>query len=455
MKFIRRFAAPHWSHTPLARLINPMQRFINQEASSGMLLLVMALFALGLANSPLATGYTALLDTKAGIVIGPLELKLSVAHWINDGLMALFFFLVGLEIKREALVGELSSLRAAALPIIAAAGGVIVPAMIYVLLNMGADSVHGWGIPMATDIAFALGCLTLLGDRAPLGLKIFLTAVAIVDDLIAVLVIALFYSSGLNIGALGVGVAALVALALVNIVGIRSLLLYAGLGVIVWLAFLQSGVHATIAGVLIALTIPARNRIDAPTFLRRARYILQQFEDSRRESPPMQAGEEVQQSAVIELEDLCEAVQSPLRKLEYRLHGWVALLIMPVFALANAGVALPTGGLPGETLPIVLGITLGLTLGKPIGLCGAAWLAVRIGIASLPRGVTWQHMFGVGVLAGIGFTMSLFIATLGFVDAQTLNIAKLAILLGSLIAGVSGLLLLLRVSVHERSARSR
>jgi NhaA family Na+:H+ antiporter len=228
---------------------------------------------------------------------------------------------------------------------------------------------------------------------------------------------------------------------LANLAGIRSTLIYAGLGVLVWLAFVRSGVHATIAGVLVAFTIPARNRIDAPTFLQRARHLLQQFERSRVEPSPMLT-DEVQQSVVLELEDLCEGVQAPLQKLEHALHRWVAVLIMPIFALANAGVALSADGLRGETLPVVLGIVLGLTLGKPIGLLGTAWLAVRLGIARLPQGVTWRHMLGAGVLAGIGFTMSLFIATLGFVQPDVLTSAKLAILLGSLVSGTAGLLLL-------------
>jgi NhaA family Na+:H+ antiporter len=295
---------------------------------------------------------------------------------------------------------------------------------------------------MATDIAFALGCLVLLGDRVPFGLKIFLTAVAIVDDLIAVLVIALFYSGGINLAALGIGLGLLALLVLVNLAGVRSTLVYAGLGLLVWLAFLESGVHATIAGVLIALTIPARNRIDAPTFLGQARAILAQFE--RGADTPGMLTDELQNSAVLELEQVCEHVQAPLQKLEHALQPWVALLIMPVFALANAGVSLSAGIFDTATLPAVLGIGLGLVLGKPLGLLGAVWLGTRAKLADLPVGVSWSQMLGVSVLAGIGFTMSLFIATLAFTEPATLAAAKVAILGASLVAGTVGVVLLLR-----------
>jgi NhaA family Na+:H+ antiporter len=440
--------ASHWSATPIARILGPMQQFINREASSGIILLTMAIIALIVANSPVVGSYQALLDTHLGVALGPFVLEETLLHWVNDGLMAIFFFVVGLEIKREVVVGELADPRAAALPIVAALGGVLVPAAIYIALNVGQPGLRGWGVPMATDIAFALGCLALLGDRVPFALKVFLTAVAIVDDLIAVLVIAIFYSGGLNIVALGIGIGVLAVLMLANILGMRHVLLYCGLGIVVWLAFLQSGVHATIAGVLIALTVPARNRIDAPTFLERARDLLTLFERSAQEPSPMLT-DQVQQESVIALEELCEQVQAPLQKLEHTLQGWVALVIMPIFALANAGVALSAQSLSGESLPVVLGIVLGLVLGKPIGLLGAAWLAVRAGLADLPQGVTWQQMAGVGVLAGIGFTMSLFIAALAFAQPEVLATAKLGILIASLIAGSAGLLLLRQVTPAE------
>ncbi len=426
-----------------------MQEFIHQSQSGGIVLLIITVLALIIANSPLGEGYLALLDAHIGLSVGPYLLEESVLHWINDGLMVLFFFLVGLEIKREILIGELSNARAAALPILAAIGGVIVPAVIYVAFNWGGSGLQGWGVPMATDIAFALGCLALLGNRVPFGLKIFLTAVAIVDDLIAVLVIAIFYSGGLDFTMLGIGFGVLLLLMFVNLFGIRTPLVYIVLGVIVWLAFLNSGIHATIAGVLVALTIPARTRIDAPTFLARARQILSQFESSLT-GEKSKSSTEFQQSAVLELEDFSEQVQAPLQKMEHRLHSWISFFIMPVFAFANAGVVISADSLGGESLPVLVGIILGLTLGKPIGIFGLSWLAVRVGIAELPRGVTWRHMLSTGVLAGIGFTMSLFIASLAFSDPMHLATAKLAILIASALAGSVGLLLLSRVPEVKR-----
>ncbi len=438
-----RIYAAHWSATPLVRILRPMQEFIHQAQSGGIVLLIMTIIALAIANSPLSEGYMALLDTHIGINVGPFVLDESVLHWINDGLMAVFFFLVGLEIKREILVGELASPRAAALPIVAAIGGVAVPALIYILFNAGGSGARGWGVPMATDIAFALGVLALLGSRVPFGLKVFLTAVAIVDDLIAVLVIAIFYSGGLNYNALGLGFGILLLLMLVNLFGFRNPIIYAALGVIVWLAFLNSGVHATIAGVLIALTIPARSRIDAPTFMVRVREILDRLEGSERKEPSKETAQ-FQESAVLTLEDLCEQVQAPLQKMEHGLHSWSAFMIMPIFAFANAGVAISADSLAGASMPVMLGIVLGLVIGKPVGIVGASWLVTRAGIADLPQGVTWHHMMGAGILAGIGFTMSLFIASLAFIDPETLATAKLAILIASLIAGVMGVTLLSR-----------
>lgn len=433
--------AAHWSATPVALVLGPMQRFIRQEQTGGILLLAATVVALVLANSPLAGAYHAVLETEAGVAVGPYELRETVEHWVNDGLMAIFFFLVGLEIKREFLVGELASPRAAALPIIAAFGGAIVPALIYLAINGGGP---GWGVPMATDIAFALGCLALLGDRVPFGLKVFLTAVAIVDDLIAIVVIALFYSGSLNVGALQVGFLVLAVLLLLNVLGFRQMTLYVVLGAVVWLAFLKSGVHATIAGVLVALTVPARFRIDAPTFLARARGLLQQFEQPG-DQPSRMLTDAAQHSAVTELEDTCEQVLSPLQRMEHNLHPWVSLLIMPVFALANAGVSL-AGGVDAGGLPVVIGIVLGLTLGKPVGILLATFVALRLGLAELPRSAGWAHILGAGILAGIGFTMSLFIAALAFSDDAMLVSAKIGILIASLLAGAGGVLFLSRLA---------
>jgi NhaA family Na+:H+ antiporter len=441
---IKLYPALHWSTTPIARVLRPIQEFMERSTSGGIVLIIATIAALLLANSPLAEEYNELLHTEIGIEIGTFALEESLLHWINDGLMAIFFFLVGLEIKREVIAGELSSLRAALLPVVAAVGGAMVPALMYTALNFNNAGTAGWGIPMATDIAFALGALALLGSRIPFGLKVFLTAVAIVDDLLAVLVIAFFYSGGLNFTALTFGFVFLGVLVLGNLFGIRNTLFYVIFGLLVWFDFLRSGVHATIAGVLVAWTIPARNRIAVPDFLNCSRSILNRFERSTQE-PSSMLTNEVQQSAIIALEEVCEDVQAPLQKLEHALHPWAAFLIIPIFAFANAGVALSLDSLAGGTSTVALGIVAGLVLGKPLGVLGASWLTVRMGLATLPPGVHWQHMIGLGLLAGIGFTMSLFIASLAFRGSELLEVAKLGILSASLIAGIIGSVLLLRV----------
>lgn len=439
-------SASHWSVTPVARILGPMQEFVHRSASSGVVLMVAAVLALLIANTPLHEWYDTLLHSTIAITVGSFTLQETVAHWINDGLMAIFFFLVGLEIKRELRVGELSNLRAAMLPIFAAIGGVLIPAAIYGAINAGSPGSIGWAIPMATDIAFALGLLALLGDRIPFGLTIFLTAVAIVDDLIAVLVIAFFYTGGIDVPALAIGIGILAILLTANLLGIRSILFYVVLGLGVWLAFLVSGVHATIAGVLVAWTVPARNRIDPAEFLERSRRVLSRFESSRLE-PTVMLTDETQQSAVIALEEACEDVQAPLQKMEHRLHFWVQFVIMPIFALANAGVGLSLGGISGDTRMVTIGIIAGLVIGKPLGLLAASWLAIRMGIAALPVGVQWMHMLGASCLGGIGFTMSLFIGTLAFGEGELLNGAKVGILAASVIAGSLGYSVLRRASV--------
>ncbi len=434
---------PPGPRTPIERVLSPMQDFLSTSASTGILLIAATVIAMILANTGLAPLYNQVLGTHLMLSLGFITLDESVLHWINDGLMAIFFLYVGLEIKREMLVGELSDIRAALLPMIAAVGGAVVPALIYLGFNAGGPGLRGWGVPMATDIAFALGVLALLGDRIPFGLKVFLTAVAIVDDLLAVLVIALFYTADLNTSALLAGLGVLALMMLANALGVRRILFYIALGLVVWVAFLKSGVHATIAGVLIAFTIPGRNRIDPASFLARARGLLQQFEQSDLQ-PTRMLTDEVQQSTVIALEDACEQVQAPLQKLEHSLHPWVSFLIMPVFALANAGISLADIRLSAESLPVILGVVLGLVLGKPVGLLLATMLLVRTRLSALPNGVTWPHMVGVGFLAGIGFTMSLFIAALAFPGGAQLTGAKLGIVLASIIAGTAGSLLLLR-----------
>ena len=417
-------------------LLRPFQTFFRLESASGILLLVAAVFALFWANSAFSSSYFALWDTKVTVAVGGFEIAKPLLLWINDGLMAVFFFVVGLEIKREILVGELASPKKAALSVMAAIGGMLVPAGIYAILNAGGAGSAGWGVPMATDIAFALGVLALLGSRVPTALKVFVTAVAIVDDLGAVLVIAAFYTAKLSLGMLGVGAGFLLALVILNLSGVRKTWPYAILGLGLWVAFLKSGVHATIAGVLLAFTIPARRLIDAPAFLDRAKKYLQEFEDDvqpgRTEPTPDQS------DALHSLEHAAEQLETPLTRLEHGLHPLVAFFIMPVFALANAGVAL--GGGLGEaiTSPVALGIVLGLFLGKQVGIFAFAWLAVKTGMAAMPAGVRWAQVWGVALLCGIGFTMSLFIAGLAFADPELLTAAKVGILGGSLLSGIAG-----------------
>ncbi|MDQ3520142.1 MAG: Na+/H+ antiporter NhaA [Gemmatimonadota bacterium] len=431
---------PVLSGSPLLieRVKRPFQRFAKTESSGGIVLLVCTVLALGWANSPWAESYHQLWEITFTIGVPGRGLTLSLHHWINDGLMAVFFLLVGPEIKREMLVGELASARQAALPIAGAIGGVVVPAVIYAALNAGGLGAAGWGIPMATDIAFALGVVALLGPRVPLGLKVFLAALAIVDDIGAVLVIAFFYTESVSVTALGIGAVLLAALALCNVAGVRHTAVYALLGVGLWGAFLASGVHATIAGVLLAMTIPARTRINEDEFLARGRAILDAFEQSCSPATTVLTNDG-QQHAIHELEVACEHAQAPLLRMEHGLHGIVAFGIMPLFALANAGVHFGNDLLAGLSLPVTTGVIFGLLIGKPIGIGVAAWLAVRAGLASLPTGARWSSLIGVSCLAGIGFTMSIFIAGLAFpASPELLDSAKTGILIASLSAGLLG-----------------
>jgi NhaA family Na+:H+ antiporter len=431
----------------IERLLAPFQRFVQTESASGIVLLACTAVALGWANSPWGTSYDHLWETRVSIGVGQMTARATLHQVINDGLMAVFFFLIGLEIKREMLAGELASLRRAALPIAGALGGMIVPAALYASLNAGRTGAAGWGVPMATDIAFALGVLALLGNRVPAGVRVFLAALAIADDIGAVLVIALFYSAGIAWGAL-VLAGALVALAIgANYAGVRRPWAYGAIGLALWAAVLASGVHATIAGVLLAMTIPARTRIDESKFLSGARRALARFETAH--DPGATALRDPEhQAAVQELENLAERLQPPLLRLEHGLHGVVAFGIMPLFALANAGVPLGFTSIEaGDGSRVALGAALGLLVGKPVGITLFAWAAVRTGIASLPHGVPWRTIGGAGVLGGIGFTMALFIAGLAFgAEPGLLVAAKLGIMGASLASGVGGWLVLRRGS---------
>lgn len=426
---------------PVERILSPFQEFTKKEASSGILLLIVTVGALVWVNSPFSSTYTSLWQSELTIGLGDFSLTKNLILWINDGLMAIFFLVVGLEIKREVLVGELSSLRRAVLPITAAVGGAVVPAGIYLALNMGNEGLSGWGIPMATDIAFALGVLALLGNRVSPALKVFLTAVAIVDDIIAVMVIALFYTEEISWLNLIVGGGFMLALVGANLGGVRKPAVYALLGICLWLALLQSGIHATIAGVLLAMAVPSRARINVGEFLEQSRNILEHFEQAGERREEVLANED-RQSALHALERTTRRVETPLQQMEHALHPWVVFAIMPLFALANAGV--PLGGDLSATLidPVSLGVIAGLVIGKQLGVTLFAWLAVKSGFAEMPVVVGWAQIYGVGWLAGIGFTMSLFIADLAFTGDPLLGVAKLGILVASLIAGLVGFMIL-------------
>ncbi len=427
---------------PIDRLLTPFQNFLRTESSGGILLLAATAIALIWANSPWHQSYHDLWHTYVSVGFGEHAMKLSLAHWVNDGLMVIFFFVVGLEIKREVLAGELASPRKAAVPIAAAIGGMVVPALVYVALNVGGPGLDGWAIPAATDIAFALGIITLLGHRVPTSLKVFLTALAIVDDIGAVLIIAIFYTSDISLAALGVAGIVLGLLILANVSGIRRPLVYAVLGIVLWGAFLQSGVHATVAGVVLAFTVPTRYRIKVDEFVSFAQRALGEFQSAGRDRDDT-AARARRQSAVHALEVACEHVESPLLRMEHSLLPWVSYVIMPIFALANAGVSLGGGAAEALTSPVGLGIVLGLVVGKQVGVTLATLIAVRADIGQVPTGSTMIQVYGTSWLAGIGFTMSLFIANLAFAEqARLLEAAKIGILAGSLLSGVAGFAIL-------------
>jgi NhaA family Na+:H+ antiporter len=436
---------------PIDRIVRPFQELAKLEASGGILLIGCTVVALLWANSPWANSYFHLWHTDLTFGIGGKMLSEPLHFWINDGLMALFFLLVGLEIKREILVGELASFRKAALPIAAALGGMIVPAALYVLFNHGRIGAFGWGIPMATDIAFALGVLALLGDRVPPSLKVFLAALAIADDIGAVLVIAFFYTAQISWVSLGVGGLFFLALIAANRAGVRHPLVYALLGVGSWLAFLQSGIHATVAGVLLATTIPARGRIDNRVFLARSEKILDEFRNAEALREPSVSAA-TRSSALETLAKDCAQAEAPMLRFEHALAPWNKHVIMPVFALANAGVVLGAGAARVLADPISLGVICGLVFGKPIGIVLFSWLATQSRMATMLDGISWRQIAGIGMLAGIGFTMSLFVANLAFGDTAGVEIAKIGILAASIISGIAGVFVLLRRT--KRSAGS-
>lgn len=421
-----------------------ISRFINEEAYGGILLIIATIAALIWANSSFYESYHHLWhDFKVGFVWGNIDMVSSLHHWINDGLMALFFFVVGLEIKREIMGGELSSMKKASLPIAAAIGGMLLPASFYAIALVNyPEYINGWGIPMATDIAFALGLLAMLGNRVPLNLKIFLTALAIADDLGAVLVIAIFYTESIDYNELLYAGICLVILIAANLSGVRRALFYAIVGFAgVWIAFVYSGVHATIAGVLIALTIPARTKINEERYIDKLKNYLQRFKKEEIDTKSTLLTKK-QVHLIAEIQELNDKAITPLQKLEHTLHPVTAYFILPVFALSNAGVHIDGKITDMLFHPISIGIICGLVLGKFIGISLFSKLLVKFKIATLPEGVNWNQIYGAAFLAGIGFTMSMFISDLAFKDDAFKQIAKVGIMAASLISAFMGMVLL-------------
>ncbi len=422
------------------RLLTPFEEFVHKQTTTGLLLMAAAAVALLLANTPLLEAYQHFTHLPIALTIGNFVLEKSLHHWVNDGLMTLFFFLVGLELKREMLVGELAEPRNALLPIVAAVGGMLVPALIFYGFNPHGAAARGWGVPMATDIAFAIGALVLLARRVPRSLITFLVALAIVDDLGAVAVIALFYTEQLVMAALLAASLLLAVLIVFNRSGIRRPLPYFIVGTLLWFALLESGIHATLAGVITAFTIPARPRYDPARFSHSVRQLIERFDTAHRPGESIMTNDRLR-AIVHALEQGVISVEAPLQRLEHLLHLPVAYLVIPLFALVNAGIPIDLAAI-GATLthPVTLGVATALVAGKSIGITGASWLALRLGLARLPAGTRFAQIAGVGLLAGIGFTMAIFVAELGYADQpHYLLMAKTGILLASFVAGLGGL----------------
>ena len=419
--------------------VRPALRFMQVEAAGGAVMLIAAIVALLWANSPWKAGYETLWETPLNIALGDLaHIDLSLRDWVNDGLMAIFFLVVGLEIKRELVAGELRDPRAAALPAIAALGGMAVPALIYTAFNAGHPGSGGWGIPMATDIAFAAGVVSLLGRRVPTGAKLFLLTLAIVDDLGAIVVIAIFYASDLSFGWLAIAIAAVAAAAWLRALHVRSLVPFVLLGASCWFALYESGVHPTIAGVAFGLLCPAWSFHDPARFPGRARRIIARMESTFEDGKLEITEHEHNVSDLRELVRLGQETESPLDRVVDKLNLWVGFGVIPLFALANAGVEVGGAGVDR----VALGVAVGLVVGKTIGVFSATWLACKTGVGRLPAFTTWRHVFGLAICAGIGFTVALFVTGLSFEDAHLTDQAKVGILVGSFVAGIAGYLFL-------------
>jgi Na+:H+ antiporter, NhaA family len=426
-------------------VVRPLQRMLAHEAAGGVVMLVAAAVAITWANSPWSASYVDLWSTPLRVELGGvLQLDhLSLQAWVNDALMTVFFLLVGLEIKREVVHGELGDLRAVTLPVAAALGGMVVPALVYSWFNAGGPGGDGWGVPMATDVAFAVGVVTLLGTRVPLGAKVFLLTLAIADDIGAIVVIAVFYSGDLSLGWLVVALAGLGLIVALRQLDVQSLAAYLAVGAFVWLALLESGVHATLAGVALGLLTPAWPLRSPRRYPADARRLLSRIERSYYDRVLTGAEFEANEVLIAEVARLSVHSTSPLERLERALSPWVALVVVPMFALANAGVSLSGDALAGLVdQPVTVGVVVGLVVGKPVGIVAASWLALRSGVGRLPSGVTWRHMVGLGACGGIGFTVALFVTGLSFTDPLATDAAKVGILAGSLMAGVIGFALL-------------
>ena len=437
-------------HSLVSRVIMmPAQRFIHTEAIGGIVLLVATIAALALANSPLASDYHHILERHLTLNVGFFLVDLTIEEWINDGLMAIFFFVVGLEIKREVVHGQLSTLRTATLPVVAAIGGMVVPAAIYLAFNAaeGGEAARGWGIPMATDIAFALGVLALLGRRIPAELRVFMLGLAVVDDLGAIAVIAFAYTETIDFMQIALAAGLIVAMLVANRLGMRQPAITAALAFLIWVAVLKSGVHATVAGVLIAVLTPATPTTSGERFANESEALLAEYRTSL-----VSGDRERAEVALGEIEHLIQTTEAPLERLERLLHPWTSYAILPAFALANAGIHLTGGGFSDAlSSSVAVGIIAGLVIGKPVGIVLFPFVASRLGIVSLPTAVTWVHVVGVGLVAGIGFTVAIFVTGLAFDQAPMLiDQGKLAVLSASVVAGILGYLML-RLAARESS----
>ena len=432
------------------RLMTPFEEFIHRQSSSGVLLMICAVVALVVANSPWQEAYKHLLHLPVSYSFGDWSLSMSFHHWINDGLMAIFFLLVGLELKREFLVGELSELKHAVLPIMAAIGGMVVPALIFYAMNGGTPSERGWGIPMATDIAFAVGCIAILGNRVPRAVVTFLVALAIVDDLGAILVIAVWYTESVNTTALMAACVLVGMLWLLKFAGVRRSAGYIFVGILLWYALYVTGVHATLAGVITAMAIPAKPKYDPVAFSTFVKDIIRSFDRCFRPGDKIIANDALR-ARVTALDNGIHLVQSPLQRMETRLHTPVAFIVVPIFALANAGIPVDSFTSADAVFnPLTLGVICGLVFGKLFGIVGATWIGWKLGWGELPKFSTFHHITGVALLGGIGFTMSIFIAELAFAGQSEMLIqAKAGVLLASLIAGIAGFLVLRRAPIAE------